>query len=343
MAAADTDWMTLVHPDDREATAAALHEARQSGAASSHQYRLRRADGGYAWVLETATPRVPGRGSAGYVGSCVDVTDMRRAQQDREALLALERAAREKAERADRSKDEFIATLSHELRTPLNAILGWIQMLQQGTVPETRRVKALDAISRNASALARLIEDLLDTSRIAAGHLELVTTPLDLAAVARTAVEAILPTAAAREVEVQLTWEEVPAVIGDAQRLQQVILNLLSNAIKFSPDAGRVQVTVTPEGTGEVAVCVRDEGAGIDPSFLPHLFDRFTQADSSTARARGGLGLGLYIAQRLTILHGGTLQAQSDGVGRGASFMLRLPAVRQSPGAPPVEGRGAAV
>jgi signal transduction histidine kinase len=254
--------------------------------------------------------------------------ELQRAQLALSDLLELERTARQKAEQADRAKDEFIAALSHELRTPLNAILGWMYMLRNETVPDAAKGKAAEAVVRNAGLLARLIEDLLDTSRIATGRLELAMAPLDLKAVVQAAIESVLPASEQRGVVVTLESDPaVPSLSGDAQRLQQVIWNLLSNAIKFSPPGATVAVR-TSAHNGSAVVTVRDSGTGIDPAFLPRIFDRFQQADSSPAREHGGLGLGLYIASHLTELHGGSLEARSDGDGTGAEFTLRLPITR---------------
>ena len=251
--------------------------------------------------------------------------DLKRAEQARNDLLTLERAARQKAEQADRAKDEFIAALSHELRTPLNAILGWMYMVRNEAVPDAAKGKAAEAVVRNAGLLARLIEDLLDTSRITTGRLELATSRVDLRDVVHAAIESVLPASEQRGVAVVLDGEALlPELTGDPQRLQQVVWNLLSNAIKFSPAGGTVHVGVTAHD-GAAVVTVRDRGNGIDAAFLPHVFDRFQQADSSTARESGGLGLGLYIARHLTEMHGGSLQARSEGRGRGAEFTLRLP------------------
>ena len=249
---------------------------------------------------------------------------MERARND---LLVREREARERAERADRAKDEFIAALSHELRTPLNAVVGWMHMLQQGVVAESARAKATDAVARNARVLARLIEDLLDTSRITMGHLTLSQDPVDVNAVVHAAVESVLPAADAKGVRVDSTpASATAAVMGDAQRLQQIMWNLLSNAIKFSP-AGTTVVVDVAAGERTVTVRVSDEGEGIDPRFLPHVFDRFRQDDAGPVRGRSGLGLGLYIAHHLIEAHGGTITAESRGAGLGAVFTIHLPAV----------------
>ncbi len=251
--------------------------------------------------------------------------NLQRAEEARNDLLTLERAARQKAEQADRAKDEFIAALSHELRTPLNAILGWMYMLRNEAVTEPAKGKAAEAVVRNAALLARLIEDLLDTSRIATGRVELATGAVDLRAVAHAAIESVLPASQQKGVGVILeSAPDLPELTGDAQRLQQVIWNLLSNAIKFSPAGNNVRVVLSAQD-GHALVRVKDDGEGIDPAFLPRLFERFQQADPSTARQHGGLGLGLYIAKNLTELHGGTLVAHSDGPGKGAEFTMRLP------------------
>ena len=340
------DWEALIHSDDLAACRQARERARRSGEPYAHQYRLRRADGQFAWVLETASPRLPARGTAGYIGSCIDVTELRQAQQDREESLQRERAAREKAERADQLKEEFIAALSHELRTPLNAILGWMHMLQHATIPEEGRSRAIDIVARNAVVLARLIEDLLDTSRITTGQFALSRSSADLRAVVQAAVESFLPEAERKGVDVSfVSVPSVPLVNGDAQRLQQVVWNLLSNAIKFSPSGGRVEVRLSVDGDA-IALSVRDNGEGIDPAFLPHVFDRFRQADSSTTRAQSGLGLGLYIAKHITALHGGDLQAHSEGRGCGAVFTIRLPASAPVSGvssSPPASSASAAL
>ena len=332
MDAGDVNWMERVHPDDRAECGRVRAAAARERTGYSHQYRIKRADGQFAWVLETATPRFPVSGLDRYVGSCVDVTDLRRAQQDREELLIRERAAREEAERAGRSKDDFIAALSHELRTPLNAILGWTQMLRQNALSEARRSEAVDIVARNANALARLIEDLLDVSRITLGRLELSRSEVDLNAVVRAAVQSLAPSAQPRAIRVETDLADgLPRVTGDAHRLQQVVWNLVSNAIKFSGDGSLVEVRTGSDADG-VHVSVRDSGEGIDPAFLANVFERFRQADSSPSRRHGGLGLGLSIVKQLVELHGGSAQAASDGPGKGATFLIRLPVPVAAPG-----------
>lgn len=232
----------------------------------------------------------------------------------------------EDAERANQLKDEFLATVSHELRTPLNAILGWARMLGSKKLPPDRTAHAIAVVERNAVALARIIEDLLDLSRIAAGNLHLTPQPLDLAAVAQGALDAVRPLAAAKGVELALSADPtaIEPVSGDPGRLQQVIWNVVANAIKFTPEGGRVDVFIE-FSAGCMQLRVVDTGQGISPDFLPHVFDRFRQGDSATTRRETGLGLGLAIVRQIVQLHGGTVDADSPGEGYGATFTIRLP------------------
>ena len=254
-----------------------------------------------------------------------EVARRERAEAERDELLASERAARTEAERANRLKDEFLATLSHELRTPLAAILGWCTILQQkGTAPADAG-RAIDVIERNARAQTRLVDDLLDATRIQAGTLQLDLGPVQLDGPVRSAIEAVRPNAEAKGLSLRLRCEgDPPVVVGDAGRLQQVVCNLLVNAVKFTPSGGSIEVCVTASAD-RAEIVVRDDGEGIDAEFLPHLFTRFRQADSSVARRHGGLGLGLAIVASLVRLHGGEVHADSDGPGRGATFSVTLP------------------
>jgi signal transduction histidine kinase/ActR/RegA family two-component response regulator len=236
--------------------------------------------------------------------------------------------AEEHAEHANRLKDDFLATVSHELRTPLNAVLGWARMLKEKQLTTEREGHAVDTIERNATSLAHIIDDLLDVSRIIAGTLHLTPQPIDLVAVTHTALQAVKPLAVKRQIDLRFSPEPgaTALVSGDAARLQQVIWNLLGNAVKFTPDGGRVDVSVEPVGAN-IEVNITDTGQGIDPEFLPHVFERFRQAEGSPSRRHGGLGLGLAIVRQLLELHGGTVHAASPGVGRGATFTVRLPAL----------------
>lgn len=261
-----------------------------------------------------------------FTGYLRDITERKRAEAERESLLASERAARAEAERISRLKDEFLATLSHEIRTPLNAILGWAKLMNGGDAePEDLR-QGLEVIERNARAQAQIIEDLLDMSRIIGGKVRLDVQRVDLAAIVRAAVDTIRPAADAKGIRLQAILDPLIGVVvnGDPNRLQQVLWNLLSNAVKFTPKNGRIQV-VLERVNSHLEISVTDSGEGIKPEFLPLVFDRFRQADASTTRRHGGLGLGLSIVKQLVELHGGTVQAHSEGVGQGTTFIISLP------------------
>jgi signal transduction histidine kinase len=233
--------------------------------------------------------------------------------------------AKQQAEEANRMKDEFLATLSHELRTPLNAMLGWAQVLRMGKLDETASARALATIERNARAQAQLIADLLDVSRIITGKLRLDFQPVELPRIIEAVLDSVRPAADAKEIRLGVALDPLASpVLGDADRLQQVIWNLLSNAIKFTPREGAVEIRLRQTGAS-VEVAVSDNGAGIRPDFLPYVFDRFRQAESTITRSHGGLGLGLSIVRHLVELHGGTVEVRSDGEGQGAVFTVLLP------------------
>lgn len=248
-----------------------------------------------------------------------------RAAEEREVLLDSERQARAEAERTSHLKDEFLATLSHELRTPLTAILGWAQVLRRGSRDEAAMHRGLQTIERNARAQSRLIEDLLDMGSITSGRVKLEMQPLAPAMIAAAAIESVRAAAEAKQIRIEQDFAIAPGMVsGDANRLQQVLWNLLSNALKFTPHGGTVTVGVRRDGD-DIAISVRDNGIGIAPGFLDHVFERFRQADASTTRQHGGLGLGLAIVKHLVEQHGGTISASSGGDGQGACFTLRLP------------------
>jgi len=228
------------------------------------------------------------------------------------------------ADELNRLKDEFLATLSHELRTPLSAILGWARMLAAKQLDPERADRAIEAIERNAQAQTQIVDDILDVARGMAGNLRLEIQPVDLVAIAHRSLEAIAPAAAARRLEVVVNGAGAIVVAGDAGRLQQVVWNILSNAVKFTNPGGRVTIDVT-SADGHASLAVADNGIGIPVAFLPYVFDKFRQADGSYSRQHGGLGLGLAIARHLVELHGGSIDARSDGEGRGATFTMRLP------------------
>jgi PAS domain S-box-containing protein len=312
-------WVDCVHPEDRPRIREASRAAFHARAPIEFEYRVRRHDGAYRWMLSRGHPFYEGAAFNGYVGLVVDVT----AQHD--AALA-ERQARKEAERANRLKDEFLASLSHELRTPLNAIVGWTYLLRERAGSPELVEQGLDTLERNAKLQTRLIDDLLDMSRILSGRVTLDEQPVSLQRVIEAAADSVRPDAVKKQIAIDLVLDPgVPAVLGDPTRLQQVVWNLLTNAVKFTDAGGRVAVTLS-RTPADVRIAVRDDGAGIVPEFLPHLFERFRQADASAARRHGGLGIGLSIARHLVELHGGTIRAESSGPGRGSMFVVTLPA-----------------
>ena len=255
-----------------------------------------------------------------------DITDLKRAESQRDDLLQAERAARAAAERASLLKDEFLATLSHELRTPLNGILGWSQIMKQDNANTEVIAQGLEVIERNVRAQAKIIEDLLDMSRIISGKLRLDMQRVDLSSVVQAAVETARPTAEAKGIRLQTVIDPLDGVLvsADVNRLQQVLWNLLSNAVKFTPKGGRIKVLLERINSN-LEISVIDTGEGIKPEFLAFVFDRFRQADASTTRRHGGLGLGLSIVRQLVELHGGSVRVKSDGLGHGSSFIISLP------------------
>jgi PAS domain S-box-containing protein len=254
-----------------------------------------------------------------------DITERVRIEEEKASLLASERAARERAEAASRAKDEFVAMISHEIRSPLNAILGWSQMLRQGTLDKTATTNALESIERNARAQAQLVSDLLDISRVITGKLRINARPVDITSSLESALESIRPAAEAKQIHIEVEREPYATVVtGDADRLQQVFWNLLSNAVKFTPRGGQVEVKVARVDS-QLEMAFSDTGAGISREFLPYIFDRFTQADTTSARSHAGLGLGLAIVRHIIEMHGGTVSAESKGVGKGATFRITLP------------------
>jgi signal transduction histidine kinase len=253
-----------------------------------------------------------------------EITERLRIERERLALLEREQTARAQAESVNRMKDEFLATLSHELRTPLNAILGWAHLLTSGKADDATMQRALGVIRNNAMAQSQLIEDILDVSRIISGKLRLNLAPVSLSAVIEEALDSVAPAAEAKSIAIERHLEDVQAITGDKDRLQQVFWNLLSNAVKFTPRDGRVAVRLERDG-GDAVIAVEDTGIGITPEFLPYVFDRFTQADGSATRRHGGLGLGMAIVRHLIELHGGTVRAFSEGENRGTTFTATLP------------------
>ncbi len=277
-------------------------------------------------IEDSAAPiRAPDGGLIGIVLVFRDATERRETERRRAELLQQEQAARREAEAVSRSKDEFVATVSHELRTPLNAIFGWVRLLRTGKLDAAKHAHALEVVERNTRAQAQLIEDLLDMSRVVTGHLRLDMRRVDLASVARTAVEAVKPSAESKDLSLTLDLPpNLGPITGDPDRLQQIIWNLLTNSVKFTPEGGRIRVLLRVEGSDAV-LQVSDTGVGISAELLPHVFERFRQGVSSASRTHGGLGIGLALVRHLTEMHGGTVVAASDGEDRGATFTVRFP------------------
>jgi PAS domain S-box-containing protein len=319
-------WTERIHPDDRRRWLSTYSENFDRRESFSIEYRLLRHDGEWRWLLDCGMPLQGPEGTfAGYVGSCIDITERIQNEEERANLLARERAARTEAERANRLKDEFLATVSHELRTPLAAVLGWAQLLQDSNLDESSRSRALKAIDHNAKMQAKLLEDILDVSRVVSGKLLLEMQRVELLNVIEGALESIRPAAESKSISMESVFDAAAGVVeGDPERLEQVLRNVLSNAVKFTPQGGRVEVRLERrEGFAEIRV--QDSGVGIAEEFLPHVFEPFRQADASASRRHGGLGLGLAIVQHVVDLHGGSVHAHSDGPGTGAAFTIRLP------------------
>jgi PAS domain S-box-containing protein len=343
-------FFDFVHPEDRKALVQAVTAAIANRGDYEIDFRYTTKDGKPGWMV--------GRGRAFYdgdgkpyrlAGLGLDVTARKSAEAEREHLIEREHTARTEAEEANRIKDEFLATLSHELRTPLTAMLGWLSMLRRERLDKETTVHALETVERNARAQAQLIEDLVDVSRIAGGKLNLDVRTVDLMPLVNAAVDIVRPAANAKGLQIEISSEpSLPPVSGDPARLQQIIWNLLSNAVKFTSRGGTVYISLRrSESSAELEV--RDTGMGIDPEFLPRVFERFRQAESPVTRSHTGLGLGLAIVRHLTELHGGTVTAESPGDGLGATFTIRIPlaAVKSeesvaAPGAERVEKENAA-
>ncbi len=261
-------------------------------------------------------------------GTTRDITERKLLEAEREQILQREQTAREAAETANRIKDEFLAVLSHELRSPLNPILGWSKLLRNGKLDAAKTAYGLETIERNAKLQVQLIEDLLDVSRILRGKLSLNMAPINLASIITAAMETVQLAAEAKSIRVEAVFESnVVQILGDSVRLQQIIWNLISNAVKFTPSEGSVEIKLSHVGS-EAQIQVRDNGKGISKDFLPHVFEYFRQADSTTTRTFGGLGLGLAIVHHLVELHGGTVKAESPGIDQGATFTVKLPLLK---------------
>jgi PAS domain S-box-containing protein len=335
-----TSIMRLIPPDRLEEETEILSRIRRGQRLDPFETVRLAKDGRRLQLSMTISPIMDASGHViGASKVARDITERKKAEEalkkameeaetaNRERLLLLdsEREARSQAEQASRMKDEFLATLSHELRTPLNAVLGWANILRLGKRQGEELIQGLDIIERNARIQAKIIEDLLDMSRIISGKVRLDAQWIELAAVLNESIETLRSTAQAKGVRLQAMLDLFAGpIFGDPSRLQQVFWNLLNNAIKFTPKDGKVEVLLKRAGS-EVEVTVVDTGEGIAPGFLPYVFDRFQQGDASTTRRHGGLGLGLAIVKELVELHGGTVRVESEGLGKGATFTVRLP------------------
>ena len=319
MAVAPERMFEFVHPDDLPALKSEWEQCTAEQRPAEVQVRLRRhSDGVYRWFLMRGVPQCDEAGKL--TGWIVAATD-----------IDTEHQALKQAEAASRMKEEFLATVSHELRNPLNAIVGWVHLLRSGSLDLAKSTKALETIERNVNLQTALIDDILDLSRIIQGKINLTFRTVKMGAVVEAALAAVRPTADAKgvalEYEILAAGDEIS---GDADRLQQIVWNLLSNAIKFTPRDGRVRVQMQLRD-GHLTVSVRDTGRGISADFMPRVFDRFSQAESGSTRSHGGLGLGLAIVRELVELHGGTVEARSDGADLGATFSVSLPSKYPKP------------
>lgn len=323
------EFFGLLLPPDVDHAENMRRSASAPPTAPPAELQIRRADGSLRWIQTRATALVDGvSGARHIVGTLRDVTGRRELAAEREALLAAERAARSDLVAAGQAKDEFLATISHELRSPLNAILGWATLLQRPKVDAATTRDGLKVIERNARAQTQLLGDLLDANQLMSGKLSLTFEPLDLNEAVRATLDSMRVSIAARKVHIQAQMADSPLpVTADPVRLQQVVTNLLSNAIKFTPPGGIINVSTGIEG--DMAWCeVRDNGEGISAEFLPHIFEKFRQADSGSARRFAGLGLGLAITRQLVESHGGAISVHSDGRGKGATFRVQLPRLK---------------
>ncbi|MDF5709183.1 MAG: response regulator [Nostoc sp. S4] len=359
-------WLESVHPEDRERAVTSWSAYINQGRDYSQEFRFQTAHGNVRWVQVRSSPMLSGQGELlGYVGTLEDITERKQAEEVR-AQVIREQTARQEAEAANRMKDEFLAVLSHELRTPLTSMLGWSKILRSKKLDDKATSRALEAIERNATSQMQLIEDILDVSRIIRGQLRLNICAVNLISVMEAALEAVRPLAEAKEIHLKTALDtSIGSVYGDPARLQQVVWNLLTNAIKFTPKGGRVEVSlstyfgfsiedlgtesenknfnssnidesINPESQiGNLKfqyaqIQVIDTGIGISPEFLPKVFERFRQADSTTTRSHNGLGLGLAIVRHLVELHKGTICAESPGTEQGATFTVKLPLLQDN-------------
>jgi PAS domain S-box-containing protein len=335
----------LFTPEDRQSGAPEreFDTARARGSAEDFRWQMRK-DGSRFWASGFLNPLRDEAGNLiGYVKVAHDATEKKLAEERLKEALAREQESRGEAERANRSKEEFVTLISHELRSPLNAILGWTRILRRGRCDEQILDRGLEVIERSARMQSQLVEDLMDTARAVSGKLKLEVRPTDLAEVIEKAEEVVRPAAEAKGISLDIHLSRnVGQITGDTDRLQQVVWNLLSNAIKFTKEGGRVEVSLERVDP-YVQITVRDTGQGITPEFLPYVFDRYRQADVSGGRRAGGLGLGLTLVRQLVEMHGGSVAVESEGEGKGATFIVKLPVravyTTETEGGPPASGR----
>lgn len=328
-------WQKVHHPDHVDRVVQHIRHCFETGQLWEDTFPLRGQDGQYRWFLSRAIPIRNEQGEiACWFGTNTDITERKQSEMERDRLLEQEQAARAYAERANRIKDEFLAVLSHELRSPLNPILGWTKLMQSRKFDATKTSEALAIIERNAKLQTQLIDDLLDVAKILRGKLSMNVTPVDLAFVIEQAIDTVKTAAVAKAITLQAELPQIGRVSGDAARLQQIVWNLLSNAIKFTPAQGQVEIRLKQEDN-QAKIIVNDTGKGINPDFLPHIFESFRQEDASTTRQYGGLGLGLAIVRHLVEAHGGTIYADSLGENQGATFIVRLPLLDAESKQPP--------
>lgn len=351
-ASVQSRWLESVHPEDRDRAIATWSKYIQQGGDYSEEFQFQTTDDSRRWVQVRSAPMVSQQGKLlGYVGTLEDITARKQAEEIR-AQVIQEQTARKEAEAINRMKDEFLAVLSHELRTPLTAMLGWSKILRAKKLDEKATARAIEAIERNANTQVQLIEDILDISRIIRGQLRLNLCAVNPMTVITAAIEVVRPLADSKGIQLHTDLDDtLGSICGDPARLQQIIWNLLTNAIKFTPEGGKVEIhlagiepqnpvqaEILPENHTNIAwsipkssvyaqIQVIDTGIGIDQDFLPNVFERFRQADSTTTRSHNGLGLGLAIVRHLVELHGGTITADSPGEGKGATFTVRLPLI----------------
>lgn len=319
-------FLLRVHPDDRPLVQRHLSQTIEAQQNYYDEFRVVWADQSVHWIASKGRCFYNETGQAIRMsGVSFEITEYRQMQEERDRLLQLEQVARAKAEAANRTKDEFLTILSHEIRTPLNSVLGWIRLFRSRSLNPEIVARGLDALERNAEAQAQILEDMLDMARVVQGRLQLQMSPTDVSAVIAAVIDTIRPAAQAKRIHIHTQLDPtIDRLVCDPNRLRQIVWNLMCNAVKFTPPEGKVEV-ILMRVDQFVQIQISDTGRGIDPDFLPYVFDRFRQEDSTLTRSYGGLGLGLALVRYLAELHGGTVEAASPGIDQGATFTLKLP------------------